>query len=395
MRALLTTKQRSALSEKYGRRTVYLLSFSLFLVFSCISAVSVNVTMLIVFRVLGGGAAASVQSVGAGTVSDIWDPKMRGKAMGIFQLGPLCGPGIAPVIGGALTQGLGWRSTLWFLTIFGGVMLVLITICLPETIPKREHKPESEGPKNTSIIVKVFMAVFGPFKVLALLRFPPVIVVIWSGVIAFFAMYIINVSIQAVFEKQPYNFNVLEVGLLYLAPTIGYAISSIFGGRWIDYIMIREATKANRYDENGKLKFFPEDRMRENIWLALTLYPASLIWYGWTADKGIQWAVPAIASIFFGIGMMLVMGTVQTALTEFTPKRSSSGVAMANFVRNVLACTGAVVTQPMIDGIGNGWMCTLIGLLAFVTGISAIASLRIWGPQWRVLMNQKLNAPKP
>jgi MFS family permease len=86
-----------------------------------------------------------------------------------------------------------------------------------------------------------------------------------------------NVSIQAVFEKQPYNFNVLEVGLLYSASTIGYTISSVFGGRWIDYIMIREATKANRYDENGKLKFFPEDRMRENIWLALTLYPASLI----------------------------------------------------------------------------------------------------------------------
>jgi hypothetical protein len=92
--------------------------------------------------------------------------------------------------------------------------------------------------------------------------------------------------------------------------------------------------------------------------------------------------------------MMLVIGTMQNALTEFTPKRSSSGVAMANFVRNVLACTGAVVTQPMIDGIGNGWMCMLIGLLAFVTGISAIASLRIWGPQWRVLMDRKLNAPK-
>jgi MFS family permease len=350
--------------------------------------------MLIIFRVLSGGAAASVQSVGAGTVADIWDPKVRGKAMGVFQLGPLCGPGLAPVIGGALTQGLGWRSTLWFLTIFGGVMLVLIFLCLPETIAKREPKPKTEEQNNTNIVVKIFMAVFGPFKALALLRFQPVIVVIWSGVIAFFTMYIMNVSIQAVFEKPPYNFTILEVGLVYLAPTIGYAISSIFGGRWIDYIMVREATKANRYDENGKLKYFPEDRMRENIWVALTLYPGALIWYGWTAEKGIQWAVPCVASIFFGLGMMLVMGTVQTALTEFTPKKASSGVAVANFVRNVLACTGAVVTQPMLDGIGNGWMCTMIGLIAFVTGILAILSLRIWGPQWRVLMDRKLNAPK-
>ena len=56
--------------------------------------------------------------------------------------------------------------------------------------------------------------------------------------------------------------------------------------------MVREATKTNRYDDSGNLKFFPEDRMRENFWLALTLYPASLIWYGWSAEKGVQWAVP-------------------------------------------------------------------------------------------------------
>lgn len=68
--------------------------------------------MLIIFRVLGGGAAASVQSVGTVIVADIRDPKVRGKAMGVFQLGPLCWPGLAPVIGGAFTHGLGWQSTL-------------------------------------------------------------------------------------------------------------------------------------------------------------------------------------------------------------------------------------------------------------------------------------------
>ena len=272
---------------------------------------------------------------------------------------------------------------------------MFVFLCLPETIAKREPNLQTEEQKNTSIFAKIFMSIFGPFKALALLRFQPVIVVIWSGVIAFFTMYTMNVSIQAVFGKAPYNFSILEVGLVYLAPTIGYAISSIFGGRWIDHIMVREATKANHYDDNGKLKYFPEDRMRENIWLALALYPASLIWYGWSAEKGVQWAVPCVASICFGLGLMLAMGTVQTALTEFTPKKASSGVAVANFVRNILACTGAVVTQPMLNGIGNGWMCTMIALIAFFTSIPAILSLRIWGPQWRVLMDQKLNAPKP
>lgn len=107
------------------------MSFSLFLIF-----VHQRLSMLIVFRVLSGGTAASVQAVDAGTASAIWEPKERGHAMGVFYLGPLFGPRLAPLIGGTLTQALYWRCTLWFLTIFGGIMLLLILLCLPETVAK-------------------------------------------------------------------------------------------------------------------------------------------------------------------------------------------------------------------------------------------------------------------
>ncbi len=127
-----------------------MLSFSLYLIFSCVSAVSVNIEMLIVFRILSGGAAASVQAVGAGTVSDIWEPTERGRAMGIFYIGPLCGPGLAPIFGGALTQGLGWRSTLWFLTIWGGVLLPFILVCLPETLAKRAKEDAARNPSRAA-----------------------------------------------------------------------------------------------------------------------------------------------------------------------------------------------------------------------------------------------------
>jgi hypothetical protein len=60
----------------------------------------------------------------------------------------------------------------------------------------------------------------------------------------------------------------------------------------MDNIMQREAKKANRYDEKGRLIYRPEDRMRENAWLGAFLYPAALIWYGWTVDKGVFWLVP-------------------------------------------------------------------------------------------------------
>ena len=74
----------SAYSETSGRRTVYLTSFALFTIFACLGAVSNSIAMLTVMRMLSGGAAASVQAVGAGTIADLWEVKERGRAMGIF-----------------------------------------------------------------------------------------------------------------------------------------------------------------------------------------------------------------------------------------------------------------------------------------------------------------------
>jgi multidrug resistance protein len=379
-------------SELLGRRTIYITSFAFFVIFAAISAVSTNIAMLIVFRILAGGAAASVQAVGAGTVADVWEPKERGRAMGIFFLGPLCGPGIAPVIGGGLTQGFGWRSTQWFLCIFGGVQLLLILFCLPETVHPKPPRPEAEERARTKLTVDEFLKrCFKPLEVIALLRHPAIVVAIYSGAMTFGVTFVMYVSIQSNFENSPYNFTSIEVGCLYLAPTVGYAISSVLGGRWIDYIMAREAKKAGRYNPDGKLKYLPEDRMKENMWIAAFMYPSMFIWYGWCVEKGIIWAVPMVASVCYGVFGMILYGAVTTVLTEFTPRRASSGIALNNFVRNILSCIAAVVTQPLIDAMGTGWMCTMIGLFALVTTVATLIALKTQGPKWRVTMDRKLN----
>lgn len=101
----------SSFSETLGRRSIYLVSFALNAIFTFASGLSQNIGQLIVFRILAGGAGASVQAVGTGTIADIWEPRERGRAMGIFYLGPLMGPLFAPIIGGGLTSAFGWRSS--------------------------------------------------------------------------------------------------------------------------------------------------------------------------------------------------------------------------------------------------------------------------------------------
>lgn len=373
--------------------------------------------MLIIMRVISGGAAASVQAVGAGTIADIWEPAERGKAMGIFYLGPLIGPLFAPIIGGALAQGFGWRSTMWFLVIYGGLVLLMIIFCLPETLARRKPAlppgqttndsraaDTSNGLARTSTVQSVKEQtrktgaafkrfIVDPLQILLYLRFPAVIISVYSAAIAFGSLFVLNISLQSSYSHEPYGFSEVIVGLLYFPISIGYILASVLGGRWIDKIMAREARNAGRYDESGKLIFLPEDRMRENMWLAASLYPAALIWFGWTIGKGVHWVVPSIASFFFGFGSMLVFGTVTTVLTEFMPKRASSGVAVNNFVRNIFSCVGAIVAQPLIDVMGDGWLCTMLGLFALVTGNLAIWALRRWGPKWRIRMDKELNGP--
>lgn len=450
----------SSFSETAGRRTIYILSFTLFIVFNIIAAVSTSIGFFIAMRILSGGAAAAVQAVGAGTVADIWEPKERGRAMGIFYLGPLCGPLLAPIIGGGLTKGFGWRSTQWFQVIYGGVTLLMVILCLPETLktskilvaaeqeaaaavlPVAEkdvalrpglsrmasHKSvELETRKWLSVLRRVLL---DPFHIIAYLRFPAVALTVYYASMCFGklishaskqansypsfpttsphlphvvkawhslvlipwctgCLYFINISVEVTFSKPPYNFGVIEIGALYIFNSMGYLIASLAGGPWVDAIMKREARKANRVDERGRLILRPEDRMRENAWTGALVVPIALLWYGWCTDKGVFWVAPMIANFFFGFGSMLIFGMATTMLTEFMPKKASNGVAVNNFCRNIFSFAGTFLAEPLINAIGNGWLFTILGIIAFLS-LFVIVAMRRYCEKWRKDMDEHM-----
>jgi MFS family permease len=272
--------------------------------------------MFIVMRMLNGGASASVQAVGAGTIADIWEVKERGRAMGIFYLGPLLGPLLSPIIGGALNGGWGWRSTQWFCVIYGGIIWLGILLGLPETLKNRKPVTERIDPQGSreagaevnavtrtstrqSIQIKttkwlkfLHRAFVEPLKIILTLRFGAVALTVWYASTTFFCLYFLNLSVQQVFEAPPYEYSSIIIGCLYIPNSLGYIVASIFGGRWVDYIMRKRAEKANRRDEKGRLVFRPEDRVGKNAWLAAVIFPASMVWYAWTAQYGVIWIVP-------------------------------------------------------------------------------------------------------
>jgi MFS family permease len=208
--------------------------------------------------------------------------------MGLFYLGPLCGPLVSPIVGGALAEVLGWRSTQWFLAIFAVILFTAIVFFLPETLKQRksladtaeheaaekvEGRPGLErtttrqsakvkAKKYTVMARRVFV---DPLRIILYLQIPAVAILVAYAAITFGSLYVLNISVQQTFSEAPYNYGSIIVGLLYIPNSAGYFISSIFGGRAVDRIMHREAKKAGRYDEKGRLKFIPEDRMKESM----------------------------------------------------------------------------------------------------------------------------------
>ncbi|KAI6136506.1 MFS general substrate transporter [Pisolithus sp. B1] len=122
------------LSEQYGRRPVFILTFFVYMCFQLACALSKNTASLLVFRFIGGTFASCPLANSGALIGDIWDAKRLGIATAIFAVAPFAGPGTGPVVAGYLVQsGVSWRWLFWILTAFAGVCLVLIVLTVPET----------------------------------------------------------------------------------------------------------------------------------------------------------------------------------------------------------------------------------------------------------------------
>lgn len=105
------------LSELYGRLPVYHVSTFGFIVFNLGCARSTNIPMLLVFRVLSGMAGCTPLTLGPGSISDMFKQEERGRIMALWTLPIMLGPTMGPIVGGYLSEAVGWRWDFWFLMI--------------------------------------------------------------------------------------------------------------------------------------------------------------------------------------------------------------------------------------------------------------------------------------
>lgn len=121
------------LSEFYGRRPIYLVSWFLFLLWIVPSAVAKNLATMVVARFFDGLAGSAFLAVSGGTVSDLFARKDLQPPMLMYSLAPFLGPTTGPVMGGFINYYTSWRWTYYVLLIWAFVLFLLIIFLVPET----------------------------------------------------------------------------------------------------------------------------------------------------------------------------------------------------------------------------------------------------------------------
>ncbi|CAG8548138.1 4655_t:CDS:2 [Paraglomus occultum] len=476
----------AAYSDKRGtRRNVYLLSSAIFVVASAVCALSPNIWLLIIMRALQAGGASAVQSVGAGTLSDLYRVEDRGTAYGIQFAGVLLAPLTGPVIGGYIGEYLGWRWTFWFVTIIGtllfGVMFFLpetyrkpnesegckigseekeeerlpvtcndvityelekqddlnetrknddqIHIDIPLAISKASTNPSSpisptatlvsSAPTSpTTIVPSVptsttdlspstftfpttlptcssptfssppekkhyrLSSLFLFLSPLRLLRYPNVTFVVACTSALFSAGYTQDTLISTTFQIDHYSLSPSTSGYVFLCSGFGYMIGSVFGGKYADMMLAKQAKKNNGVQ-------YAEMRLK-SVWLGAILFPISISAYGWCVEKSVFIAWPLLAMFFDGIGVFLITSSMVSYLIDAFPGLSASVMSVNICMRYLAASVMSIIAAPIKDVIGNGWLFTIMGGLAIV-GVCLLTIIYFKGREWREKINMREN----
>lgn len=125
-------------------------------------------------------------------------------------------------------------------------------------------------------------------------------------------LYLLFTTFPSVFEGH-YGFTTGTIGLSYIGIGIGCLLGTVITGYTTDKILVYLAKR-----NGGERK--PEYRLPAMIPGAFAI-PVGLVWYGWSADKGVQFIMPIVGTVWFGVGLMMIFMPIQMYLVDFYSKQ--------------------------------------------------------------------------
>jgi DHA2 family multidrug resistance protein len=131
--AAIFTPLTGVLSDKLGRKRVFLFCVVSFVIASMLCGAATSLEQIVAFRALQGVAGAGLVPLSQATLLDVYPREKQGSAMALWGLGVMVGPVLGPTLGGYLTEYYSWRWA-FYINLPVGILAVLgILAFMPET----------------------------------------------------------------------------------------------------------------------------------------------------------------------------------------------------------------------------------------------------------------------
>lgn len=425
------------LADSAGRRPAYVICFVIYIGANIGLALCKNFTSLLILRMLQSAGSSTTIALCQATLADITTSAERGHYVGITALPQVLAPSLGPVVGGLLTNYLGWRWIFWLLTIMAGVNLLGLLMFFPETCRKivgdgsgrkdshwiywtgwqllrdnlarrerrrvrkrREAELSKEDPSyhNNGLHLTVSTASAPRQKIKLSLTTPNILqsltllfrskqlaILLSYSAIVFSGFYAIGTAMPNQLSTL-YGLNDIEIGLMYLPMAGGSIVTAFVIGKVITWNFHRHARRLGMVIDRSRqtdLTAFPIERARLEVGLPLlALTSAVVISWGWAMQSKTSLAAPCVLLFLLGVGMIGFNNTVSTLVADIYPGKAGAATAANNLTRCLLGAASSAVILPMINGIGSGWAYTIFGgLYVFFAPLMLVLMSR--GMRWR------------
>ncbi|KAH7058658.1 major facilitator superfamily transporter [Macrophomina phaseolina] len=343
--ALDITPEESQIALK----PIWIASSACYVTWNVICGFSTKQGTMVASRFFSGIGASAQFAISFPVLSDCWKPDQRGKSFAIATFIPLLGSAVGSIVGGIITERIGWRWLFWVLAAFNAFLILLTFIFFSETYGQTVLRRRAKGLRTQT--GRGYRTDSYPLLLACN-----------------FGILFIVLSTFATMWIDRYGQTQAASGLNYLALVIGYTVAAQVGGPATDRIWAHMKRK-----HGGSTA--PEYRVPLMI-PSVLLIPAGLLIYGWAAPARPHWVVPDV-----GIGAM--QAYVMDALAEHT----ASASAASQFLRNVFAFASPIFAPRMDASLRFGWGNSLLAFMFLTVGVLGPFVLRRYGAKLRQMGN--------
>jgi DHA1 family bicyclomycin/chloramphenicol resistance-like MFS transporter len=137
-------------SDRYGRRAAVLGGLGIMVAGAIVSLLAQNLEVLIAGRALQAFGTATGLVTARAILSDLYPAEGIAKKLASLTMVAVMGNALAPVIGGLISAGLGWRAIFGVLVLAALAVGVVVWRRLPETRPPDAHPPRGREMLGTA-----------------------------------------------------------------------------------------------------------------------------------------------------------------------------------------------------------------------------------------------------